>query len=69
VEHAAGYTDSHWQPDIVVAIGARRLVPPDGAAVFTPDSEPAGSDLVVSNTSGSWAIVPLDDPQLGRENN
>jgi len=69
VERAAGYADSGWQPDIVVAIGVRRLVSPGGASVFTPDSERAGSDLVVSNTSGSWTIVALDDPQLGRENN
>jgi hypothetical protein len=69
VERAAGHAGSGWQPDIVVAIGVRRLVSPGGASVFTPDSERAGSDLVVSNTSGSWTIVALDDPQLGRENN
>jgi hypothetical protein len=68
-ERARGHADSRWQPDIVVAIGARRLVPPGGASVFTPDSEPTGSDLVVCNTSGSWTVVALDNPQLGREHN
>jgi hypothetical protein len=56
-----------WQPDLVVAIGARRLVPPDGAAVVGLDSELTGNDLVISNASGSWRIVALNNPQLGRE--
>jgi hypothetical protein len=69
VDRANSHTDSRWKPDIVVAIGAQRLVPPGGASVFTRDSGPARSDLVISNTSGSWTIVALDEPQLGREHN
>jgi hypothetical protein len=60
-------TAARWQPDLVVAIGARRLVPPGSAAVLGLDSELTGNDLVISNASGSWTIVSLNDPQLGQE--
>lgn len=57
---------SRWQPDLVVAIGARGLVPPGGGRLGL-DSELAGDDLVIGNTSGSWRIIPLNDPSSGRE--
>jgi hypothetical protein len=66
-ERAPRRVDSRWQPDLVVAIGARRLVPPGGDPVLGRDSELAGCDLVISNTSGSWTIVPQNAPQLGQE--
>jgi Heparinase II/III-like protein/Heparinase II/III N-terminus len=67
VERTSNRTDSRWQPDLVVAIGARRLVPPGGGAVLGLDSELTGDDLVISNASGSWTIVSLNNPQLGEE--
>jgi hypothetical protein len=67
VERASSRTDSRWQPDLVVAIGARRLSPPGGPPVPAQDSKLSGHDWVLSHTSGSWKIVPLDDPQLGQE--
>jgi hypothetical protein len=69
VERPSSRVDSGWQPNLVVAIGARRLVPPGGAPVFPQNSKLADNDLVMSNTSGLWTILALNDPQLGRENN
>lgn len=67
VERTSEATDPRWQPDLVVAIGARRLTPPTGEPVLGKDSELAGEDLVVSNTSGSWVRLPPHDPRLGQE--
>ena len=67
VERSFSGSDSRGQPDLVVAIGARRLVPPSGPPLLSRDSEPAGYDLVMSRMSRSWTIVPMSDPQLGQE--
>jgi hypothetical protein len=67
VERRSNRTDSPGQPDLVVAIGARRLVPPGSAAVLGLDSKLTGNDLVMSNASGSWTIVSLSSPRLGEE--
>lgn len=56
-----------WEPDLLVAIGVRRLVQPSGALMLGPDSALAGDDLVISGTSGSWRIVALSEPRLGQE--
>ncbi len=67
MERARRRADTRMQPDLVVAIGARRLVPPGGAPVFTWESESGGGDIVFSNASGSWTNLALRESQLGQE--
>ena len=67
VKRSLNRTDSRWQPNLLVAIGARRLVPPGSAVVDGLESELTGNDLVISNAPGSWTNIPLNDPQLGQE--
>jgi hypothetical protein len=67
VDRTADRAHSDGQPDLLVAVGTRRLVSPDGSPAFGGDSALVGGDLVMIKTTESWTMLPLSDLQVGRE--